>query len=214
MIINFKACIAGINEQQKITDRTTRHAVMKAQDGISARIQTFPVANIEKLDDIEISIPKLICFNKQMYEILFALLQTHPCYLINWLCASIRKEVDLFDDHPQAFLDNDEDVQLINGAQNKLLSIPEHLVQSDEQCYLLAAIFGGLKNIRNDHRIINCLMVIGIRVFEFELEEACAASPNMDYDLDAILSPLAGCTFAKIYRLVYHSQTVNTDFAE
>jgi hypothetical protein len=38
---------------------------------------------------------------------MFTLLQTHPCYLINWLCAAINQQIDLFDDHPLAFLDKE-----------------------------------------------------------------------------------------------------------
>jgi len=38
---------------------------------------------------------------------MFTLLQTHPCYLINWLCAAIKGDVNLFDDHPLAFLDQE-----------------------------------------------------------------------------------------------------------
>ena len=44
---------------------------MRAQDSTSARIQTFPVANVEKLEDIEVMVPKLIGLNKQLYEILY-----------------------------------------------------------------------------------------------------------------------------------------------
>lgn len=45
--------------------------------------------------------------------------------------------------------------------QNVYASLPEIQIQSDEYLYLLIAIFGGLKTIRNDRRIINTLMVIG-----------------------------------------------------
>lgn len=99
-MINFKSTIQNIFESNKIMDRQMRGAIMKAQDSISGRIQTFPIPNIDKLDDIEVTIPALIILNKQIYECLFTLLQTHPCYLINWVCAAIRNDVDLFDDHP------------------------------------------------------------------------------------------------------------------
>jgi len=54
-----------------------------------------------------VQIPKLIILNRQIYEVMFTLLQTHPCYLINWLCAAINQQIDLFDDHPLAFLDKE-----------------------------------------------------------------------------------------------------------
>lgn len=119
LMITFKSCIQSIFESQKSSDRATRAAIMRAQDSISARIQTFPVANVEKLEDIEVMVPKLIGLNKQLYEILFTLLQTHPCYLIKWICASLRGEIDLFHDHPWAWLDDDEEVQLIRVANRK-----------------------------------------------------------------------------------------------
>jgi hypothetical protein len=34
------------------------------------------------------------------------------------------------------------------------------------------SIYGGWKNMKNDRRIISNLITIGIKVFEFELEEA------------------------------------------
>ena len=39
-----------------------------------------------------------------MYEVLFTLLQTHPCYLIRWIKGAISNAVDLFEAHPLAFL--------------------------------------------------------------------------------------------------------------
>ena len=82
---------------------------MTAQDSISSRIQTFPIPDVEKLEDIDMQIPKILILNKQIYEVLFSLLQTHPCYLINWICAAIRQDIDLFDDHPQAVEDETGD---------------------------------------------------------------------------------------------------------
>jgi len=82
---------------------------MNAQDSIVVRIQTFPIPNIDKLEDISVNLPKLLLLNKQIYEVLFTLLQTHPCYLIRWLCAAVSSSVDLFDDHPLAFFDDNKD---------------------------------------------------------------------------------------------------------
>lgn len=55
-----------------------------AQNALIARINTFP-ARIDFLIDIKAELPKAIIRNKQIYEAIFTLLQTHPCYLINWI---------------------------------------------------------------------------------------------------------------------------------
>jgi hypothetical protein len=98
---------------------------MKAQDSISSRIQTFPIPNVEKLDDIDMQIPKILILNKQIYEVLFSLLQTHPCYLINWICAAIRQDIDLFDDHPQAFEDETGDSTAIINEESGYSNVQE-----------------------------------------------------------------------------------------
>ena len=73
-MLNFKATIEDFYEKQKGTDRQMNSSIMKAQDMINARIQTFPIPLVDKLDELEIDIPPLIAFNKQMYEIMFAML--------------------------------------------------------------------------------------------------------------------------------------------
>jgi len=50
---------------------------------------------------------------------MFTLLQSHPCYLVNWLCAALVNNIDLYDDHPLAYLDEEfmeqnKDVKEIN----------------------------------------------------------------------------------------------------
>ena len=40
-------------------------------------------------------------------------------------------------------------------------------------------VYGGWKNIRNDRRIISNLITIGIKVFEFELEDASKSEPKV-----------------------------------
>lgn len=150
LILNFRKCIYDLYEKQVESDRDMRNKIMKAQDRINSRIQTFPIPNVDKLDDLDLEIPKLISFNKQMYEIMFALLQTHPCYLINWINASICNEVDLYDDHPQAFNDEDPLVEQIKKAQDQYINLPEQLVQANGELYLITCVFGGLKSIRDN----------------------------------------------------------------
>jgi len=48
-------------------------------------------------------------------------------------------------------------------------------------------VFGGWKNIRNDRRIISNLITIGVKVFEFELEEAAKTEHKVQYNLSEIL---------------------------
>lgn len=59
-------------------------------------------------------------------------------------------------------------------------------------------------------------MVIGVKVFEYELAES-SSSPNsskIDYTLDDILHNRAECAFVKIHRLVFQSQSQNIAFTE
>jgi len=74
---------------------------------------------------------------------------------------------------------------------------------TDEYCYLLMAVFGGLKNMRNDRRILNNLMMIGVKVFEFELNESTAAEPKIEYSIPDLLSHKEESCFQKIHRLVF-----------
>jgi len=107
---------------------------------------------------------------------MFTLLQTHPCYLINWICAAISGHINLFDDHPLAFLDDEfrdkhKDVDYIVKAQEQYLNKSEQQIMIDEYCYLLLAAFGGFKTIRNDKRIVSNLVVIASKVLEFEINQ-------------------------------------------
>jgi len=58
---------------------------------------------------------------------------------------------------------------------------------NDEVCLLLMCVYGGWKNIRNDRRIISNLITIGVKVFEFELEEAAKTEHKVQYKLSEIL---------------------------
>ena len=57
------------------------------------------------------------------------------------------------------------------------------------------AVFGGIKTIRNDNRILNNIMIIGIKVLEFELAETSAPNSKLEYTLDDILNNKIECTF-------------------
>lgn len=146
-------------------------------------------------------IPKPLILNKQIYELLFTLLQTHPCYLIKWLCAGIRNEIDLFDDHPQAFIQEDEANLGIMKMQDQYHNVIQKDILHDEYCYLLIVVFGGLKTIRNDRRIINNLMTIGIKVFDYELKQSTDPSPQ--YPLESILNNRVETVFQKIHKMIF-----------
>ena len=64
-------------------------------------------------------------------------------------------EIDLYDDHPQAFIDDDQLVNHVKKAQNPYLILPESLITTDPHLYLITSIFGSLGQIRNDARCIN-----------------------------------------------------------
>ena len=64
----------------------------------------------------------------------------------------------------------------------------------DEYCYLITAVFGGMKHIRNDKRIVNTLMIIASKVFEYEIEESYKQKID-DYTFDDILSNRVECVF-------------------
>lgn len=85
---------------------------MNAQDSLISRILTFPKqldpldrVGDEDLDDYEHTSKLMI--NRQIYEVMFTLLQTHPCYLVNWITAYLQNKVNLFDNHPLAYLIDD-----------------------------------------------------------------------------------------------------------
>jgi len=192
---------------------------MGAQDAIQSRIIRFPVPSVDKLEDIEVQIPKIIILNKQIYEVMFTLLQTHPCYLINWLCAAIAGNVNLFDDHPLAFLDEEfltdhPDISKAINLQNAYLNKSEQQIMIDEYCYLLLAAFGGFKSIRNDRRIVSNLTVIAYKVFEFEINQDEGSGAKLEYSLDDILHNRVDCGYIRIQRLVFHSQFQNMAFIE
>lgn len=65
------------------------------------------------------------------------------------------------------------------------------------------AVFGGLKTIRNDRRILNTLMMIASKVFEFELAASTAAERKIEYTFDDIMYNRVEPVFIKIQRLIY-----------
>jgi hypothetical protein len=81
---------------------------MDTYDSVNTRIHTFPIGGICKLEDLDTQIPGLVEKNKQVYELIITLLQQHPCYLINWITAACKNQIDLFDDHPLAFEEHND----------------------------------------------------------------------------------------------------------
>ena len=109
-----------------MTDKENASLLMKAQDAITARIDSFPRPTLDKLEDLNNNLPENILLNKQIYEVLFTYLQTHPCYLINWIVGSLENKVDLFDNHPLAFLVEDKgDIKQYFAERIRYQSIPE-----------------------------------------------------------------------------------------
>jgi hypothetical protein len=195
---------------------------MNAQDCIAARIEGFPIPNVEKLDDLKVQIPQVIILNKQIYEIMFTLLQTHPCYLINWIKFAIIKKIDLFDDHPLAFLDegfldkpDNHHLKEVLKSQSAYLNHAEVQIKHDEFCYLVLAVFGGFKMIRNDRRSLNTIMMVTTKIFEFEVQESSKNTSEIrDYTLNDILNNSIECVYLRLHRLIFHSQQTNMAFIE
>lgn len=157
--------------------------------------------------------------NKQVYEILIGLLQTHPCYLINWIFGALRQEVDLFDDHPLAFFDEKylEDNPRLRATlecQEEFMTESERNIMIDEVCYLVLVIFGGFKSIRNDRRSINNIMMIASKVFEKELEESMIKKPKTEVTFEDILYHHQECGFERLFRIIFISQFANTQFID
>ena len=86
----------------------------------------------------------------------------------------------------------------------------------DEVCYLLQAVFGGLKNCLNNRRAATNIMMIGVKVFEYEVEQ-CAQlkegrkglDSKWTYGLDEIMEHPDSdklsreSTFLRIHRLLF-----------
>lgn len=82
--------------------------------------------------------------------------------------------------------------------REKYLSYSEQHIEMDEYCYLITAVFGGMKQMRNDRRIINMLMIIAQKVFEFEVNES--VSGRLSYSYDQILDNTIECAYIKLHR--------------
>jgi hypothetical protein len=50
-------------------------------------------------------------------------------------------------------------------------------VDYDDICSLICSIFGGMKHIQNDRRVISLLINVAAKVFENEVEEAAKPKP-------------------------------------
>ena len=55
---------------------------MRCQDAVITRVDRMP-APVQLLDQIFTDLPKFILKNRPLFEMIFTLLQTHPCYLQN-----------------------------------------------------------------------------------------------------------------------------------
>ena len=77
LVTSFHATCRGVNLGQQSMS-------VRAQDGIITRIQNFPTPYASHTQ-IQSSIPKSISRNRQVYEAIFTYLQSHPCYLIQWI---------------------------------------------------------------------------------------------------------------------------------
>lgn len=58
---------------------------MRSQDALITRILNMPTP-VDLLKDIKNTMPKFIIRNRQLFEVVFTLIQIHPCYLQNLIC--------------------------------------------------------------------------------------------------------------------------------
>ena len=84
----------------------------------------------------------------------------------------------------------------------------------DEYCYLILAVYGGYKNIRNDRRSINNIMMITTKVYEFELIESLNPTTRLGYSMDDILQNRVESAYARLHRLIFHLQYQNMAFID
>lgn len=85
----------------------------------------------------------------------------------------------------------------------------------DEFCYLVISVFGGLKNIKNNTRIINNIVVIAQKVFEFECKTApLKGVSRIGFTLEDILQNSVEPVYTRLHRLVFHNQTQNMAFVD
>ena len=139
----------------------------RAQDGLITRIEKFPTPYATHLQ-IQSSIPKSISKNRQVFEAIFNFLQSHPCYLINW----IKKD--------SAFFDSPEDLQL-----------------------LLYAVFGK-REMKDNQRVLNILMLIAKAMFDEE------ARVNNFKELCSVFR--TDSPFRTIFKMIFEMQSANLGF--
>ena len=69
-------------------------------------------------------------------------------------------------------MEDDPNVKKMWADKDNYMTFSSKIVTHDEDCGLISIIFGGMKNIFNNKRIINNIMMIGIQIFELELKES------------------------------------------
>lgn len=87
LIMNFNKMIEEFHQLLSTKNLSLLTNLYNAQNAVISRIYTFP-SKIEMLTEVKAELPKAIARNKQFHEAIFTLLQTHPCYLINWFTKS------------------------------------------------------------------------------------------------------------------------------
>lgn len=212
LILAFRSMIQKFHDETQNQNKHFRKALMLSQDNIAARLEGFPIQNIDKLENLKSEIPQVVLLNKQIYEIMFMILQSHPCYLINWIKSSISEKISLFDHHPMAFVDkvflDKPENQFIKHTfklQEMYLNSAEQQIKYDEICYLILVVFGDFKTIRNNIRCVNQITMITSKVLEFEIDECIKDNSQeiTNYKMIDILENNVVSAYQRMYRLIF-----------
>ena len=112
------------------------------------------------------------------------------------------------------WLEKNAEIKKVKEKTGTYLNYAEQNIEMDEYCYLITAVFGGMKQIRNDKRIINNLMVIASKVFEHEVDESSRSHNKLGYTFDDILHNRMESAFSKLHRQIFHCQYQNVSFVD
>jgi len=112
------------------------------------------------------------------------------------------------------WLEKNAEIKKVKEKTGTYLNYSEQNIEMDEYCYLITAVFGGMKQIRNDKRIINNLMIIASKVFEHEVDESSRSHNKLGYTFDDIMHNRMESTFSKLHRQIFHCQYQNVSFID
>ena len=82
LIKEFRHFCTEVHQKLKKMNAINRAALMRCQDAVITRANSMPVP-VHLVDRDFPNLPKFVLKNRTLHEMIFTLLQTHPCYLQN-----------------------------------------------------------------------------------------------------------------------------------